>query len=244
MYFTIVGTCASELKTPIVTLLINYIFIGMSGVRRVILSLMKLLEWNRVGIVYDNDTYGIGASESLKKLAEQNGICVPVFCSIAVDTAEAIDTSAINSILDDIALKTSSPVGGIIFFTGAANTAKSFLLAAERFQEGPTFIFSDGIMADEGVFQYGGSVLKKSKGSFAVVSPKAVVTEFQTYWKKLFKNVTLLLEESHSNPWLLDVFQLVNRCKPYSTSPCPNMSEDGVKKAFPSQPLYVQYSIH
>ncbi|KAL3837211.1 hypothetical protein ACJMK2_022582 [Sinanodonta woodiana] len=210
---------------------------------QVILSLITRLEWNRIAIVYENDTYGIQAGTALKKVAGEKGICVSVFHSVTVDSQQAIDPNQINNILDSILLTTSPSVSGIVFI-GSAEVANNLLTAAsKRFLKSQvSFVFSDGIQVQESVLKNVGIVLEKSRGAFAVGSPRVIITEFEQYWLSLFRNTTLLLEESISNPWLLDVFQQKASCRP-GVSSCIGLNDIQLKTSFPTQPLYIQYAI-
>ncbi|KAL3837215.1 hypothetical protein ACJMK2_022586 [Sinanodonta woodiana] len=210
---------------------------------QVILSLITILEWNRIAIVYENDTYGIQAGTALKKVAGGKGICVSVFHSVTVDSQQAIDPNQINNILDSILLTTAPSVSGIVFI-GSEDVANNLLTAAsKRFPKSQvSFVFSDGIQVLESVLKNFGTVIEKSRGAFAVGSPRVIITEFEQYWLTLFRNASMLLEESVSNPWLLDVFQQKASCRP-GVSSCIGLNDIQLKTAFPTQPLYIQYSI-
>ncbi|KAL3837213.1 hypothetical protein ACJMK2_022584 [Sinanodonta woodiana] len=210
---------------------------------QVILSLITRLEWNRIALVYENDTYGIQAGTALKKVAEEKGICVSVFHSVTVDSQQAIDPNQINAILNSIVLTTSPSVSGIVFI-GSEEVANNLLtVASKRFSNSQvSFVFSDGIQVQESVLKNFGTVIEKSRGAFAVGSPRVIMTEFEQYWLTLFRNTSMLLEESVSNPWLLDVFQQKASCRPGVLN-CTGLNDIQLKTAFPTQPLYIQYAI-
>ncbi|KAK3607958.1 hypothetical protein CHS0354_006557 [Potamilus streckersoni] len=202
---------------------------------QVLLSLIKRLEWNRIAIVYENDTYGIQAGTALKKLAGEKGVCISIFHSVAVDSPQASDPNQINNILNSILLTTPPSVSGIVFI-GSDELANNLLIAASRrfANSQVSFVFSDGIQVQESVLKTFGTVLEKSRGAFAVGSPRVVITEFEQYWYTLFRNKTLLMEESLSNPWLLDVSQQKASCTS-GISSCIGLND--------TQPLYIQYAI-
>ncbi|KAK3607962.1 hypothetical protein CHS0354_006561 [Potamilus streckersoni] len=210
---------------------------------QVILSLISKLEWNRIAIIYENDTYGIEAGISLKNLAEEKGICIPIFHSVAVDSPQASDPNQINSILNSMLLTISPSVGGLVFIGSEDVVNKLLIAASERFLNSRlSFIFSDGIQIQESVLKNSQIVLEKSRGAFAVGSPRVIITEFDQYWHTLFQNTSLLLKESFSNPWLLDVFEQKTSCRPDVAS-CIGLNGKQLKMSFPTQPLYIQYAI-
>ncbi|KAL3837212.1 hypothetical protein ACJMK2_022583 [Sinanodonta woodiana] len=191
------------------------------GMYEVILSLITRLEWNRIAIVYENDTYGIQAGTALKKVAEEKGICILVFHSVTVESQQAIDPNQINNILNSILLTTFPSVSGIVF-NGSNEVANNLLtVASKRFSIiQASFVFSDGIQVQE----------SKSRGAFAVGSPQVIMTEFEQYCLTLFRNTTLLLEKSIFNPWLLDVFQQKTLFRP-GVSSCIGFNDIQLKTA-------------
>ncbi|KAJ8315689.1 hypothetical protein KUTeg_007839 [Tegillarca granosa] len=209
---------------------------------QMMILLMKNLDWNYIAIIYEDDAYGIGGKKHLEEMASKENICIAE--SFPVSVSNGVNYKDLDSILRNI---TRSSITGVVFF-GVSSTANSLLVAAESspFKEKPTFIFSEGSGIKLSMFMTTNNVILNSgKGSFIVVPTKRHVEEFATYWKNLFTNMTALITESKSNPWLLDAFHVYTGCRPASdiSSPgCNAMTREQIKQKY-EDAFYTNYAI-
>lgn len=204
--------------------------------------LMKRLDWNYIAIIYEDDAYGIGGKKHLEEMASKENICIAD--SFPVSVTNGVNYQDLTNILRNI---TSSSVMGVVFF-GVSSTANSLLVATETspFNEKPTFIFSEGSGIKLSMFtSTNNEILNAGKGSYIVVPTKRHVEEFATYWKSLFTNITALITESKSNPWLLDAFHFYTGCRPtddISSPGCVSMTTNQIEQKY-EDALYTHYVI-
>ncbi|KAL3885110.1 hypothetical protein ACJMK2_025208 [Sinanodonta woodiana] len=164
------------------------------------------LGWTRFAIVYESIKYATESAYALKKAVEEIGICVSYSNVIHVTSSGDVNLNEISTVVEDIAIRSSPLINGVVFF-GTASTAQLIIIKANStfIPSLPIFFMSEGIGLNTKVFYDGNVFIWNALGSYAVSCPFRKITEFHTYWTSLFRNTSKLLEKSQSNPWLLDL---------------------------------------
>ena len=174
---------------------------------QVMVALMKELQWNYIAIIYDNNVYGIEGKDGLTTQASANSICIAKNVSLPDG---ALNLANLQQILRDIITNTESPIHGIVVFASDSHV-NSIMSAATSLKNVITdplsFILSEAVGLSDIFFKTSNGVLySTAKGVYAVNPPRLYVNEFEIYWKNMFKNVSAVVEESQSNPWLRNVY--------------------------------------
>lgn len=202
---------------------------------------MIQLEWNRIAIIFEDDTYGQEASSRLRLRAEQENICV----SVVKKLIKWISAAELATILNDIIVGSGRrPSAGGIVYIGSSSTARTVLLSLNGvvFSTVPIVMLSEGANMDTSIFRKSnGDVLSKTKG-FLVLSPTyREITEFTLHWKSIFTNTTYFEKEFATNPWLMDIYLDINPCEDRMCK-FTELTESKFHEEFDVQPLYIQYS--
>jgi hypothetical protein len=203
---------------------------------------MKSLEWNRIAIIYVNDTYGRDANNRLILRANEESICTSMTSAIPVETSGDF----FNSLISDITIGTKdrAPINGIVYI-GSSSFARSIFIALENtgFAPHPIVMLSEGINMQTSVFQYSsGLTLKSSKGSLVLAPNYQEIIEFMSHWQSIFTNKTYFEKEVMTNPWLMDLYYEITECERRNCEFTP-LTESDYAEAFNAQILYVQYAI-
>ena len=204
---------------------------------------MEELSWNRIAILFEDNTYCRSNANSLHDQAEDNHICVSKNLPISINEGGDVSLDQINTVLDQIMLH-APVVGGVILFAGK-ETANKVLFAMDKkgVDKVPLFILSETAGHTIDVFQSSGTILTKTKGSMSVSSPYTVISSFSDYWLSLVTDMVLFKENTVSNPWLNDMFESTMGCNPGETNSCQALSTEQARSQFPVQPLQVKYGI-
>ncbi|XP_060604760.1 uncharacterized protein LOC132757490 isoform X2 [Ruditapes philippinarum] len=208
----------------------------------VMIKTMKSLEWNRIAIIYVNDTYGRDASNRLILRANEESICTSMNSAIPVETSGDF----FNSLISDITIGTGNraSINGIVYI-GPSSFARSIFIALENtgFTSHPIVMLSEGINMETSVFQYNsGSTLKSSKGSLVLAPNYQESIEFTSHWRSIFTNKTYFEKEVMTNPWLMEVYYEITECERRNCDFTP-LTESDYNQVFEAQILYVQYAI-
>ena len=204
---------------------------------------MKKLSWNRIAILYENDTYGRDGALSLHKQSPEHLMCVSKLRPISVSNKGDVSLEQMNTVLDEIMLQ-NPVVEGVVLFA-SKQVAQKVLIAVENkgVTNVPLFILPESVGVQDDVFRLHGSIMEKTKGSLSVSLPYTEITSFTDYWMSLVTNMTMFAEKAGSNPWLNDVFAAVTNCERVPVSSCDPLTTEQAKLKFPVQPLHVKYVI-
>lgn len=209
----------------------------------VMIQSMLELKWNRIAVVFEDDTYGKEATDRLEFRAKQESICVSLTERISVN---GVTVDEITALLNNIIVGSGNrpPIHGIVYI-GSSSTAHSVLLTLNGagFSSVPIVMLSEGVNMNTHVFrQFNGQLLLKAKGSLVLSPTYREITEFIVHWRSIFTNKTYFEEEVKSNPWLLDVFYDATQCGERNCK-FTEMTDVEYKEAFEVQPLYIQYAV-
>lgn len=204
---------------------------------------MVKMEWSRIAIVYEDDIYGQDMESALKMKAKQVGICIALSRKISV--SKGIKVNEVDNITRAILDGTPqiSPISGIVFI-GSERSAKEIMLymTNQNIATLPIVMFSEGSNLDKGIFTAkDGNVLTKALGNFLLSPEYHEVKEFTSYWKSIFSNSSMFEVENGTNPWLSEVYYILNNCKPICEFT--TVSDNVLNKKFGQQPLYLKYAI-
>ena len=203
--------------------------------------LMKELSWNRIAIVYEDDTYGRDGAISLHEHAETNLICVSKMFAISVTVDGDVSLVQINAGLDEIMLQSPVIEGVILFASKPVANKVLFAVDNKGVANVPLFILSESVGLQDDVFRSSGTILEKTKGSMSVSVAYTEVTSFTEYWLSLFTNQALFDANVGLNPWLYDVLADVTGCD--QPSSCSVMTAQEAESKFPKQSVYLKYGI-
>lgn len=174
---------------------------------------MESLFWNYIGVVYENNSYGVGNYEELKKLTKTKKICIAFQSSISVKNG-LVSTNEITTTVESLiyhSVKESKILGVVVF--ASTKTAESFLKVANTIKQNNDFqlgmIFSEG-SSDLGITSL--SRFPIAKGSFFSSPPWLQFESFKTHWLGVLTNKTAFTEEVASNPWLKLVLKKFISC--------------------------------
>ncbi|XP_053381789.1 uncharacterized protein LOC123540239 [Mercenaria mercenaria] len=213
-------------------------------VTQVMIQTMKELEWNRIAIIFEDDTYGREASTRLTLRAKQESICISMDSGIPVNNG--VSANDISTLLNNIIYgSTNSPsINGIVYI-GSSTFARSIFISLDNtgFSAVPIVMLSEGINMQTSVFKsHNGFARPAAKGSLVLAPSYLEVTEFADHWKAIFTNKTYFEKESVTNPWLIDLYHEITECEKRNCE-FAVLTESEFGAAFGAQPLYVQYSI-
>jgi hypothetical protein len=178
---------------------------------------MEKLEWNYVGVIYENNEYGLGNYESFKKQARAKHICTAYASALSVENG-LVKSQEVQNIIESVILHTESPITGVIVFA-TTKTVEVFLNIANKLKYQYSFrlgmIFSEGSssMATDTLDQF-----PVAKGAFFTTPPGISFDNFRAHWLNILTNKTAFNEEVSSNPWLDDVVAKFISCDIQSLS--------------------------
>ena len=205
---------------------------------------MKQLEWNYVSVVYENSTYGMEAFQEFHSQAAKAGICIPYHTALKIGMYGELNPSDLNLIMKDVTQYAESPITGMLVI-GGSKTARSILTAAHVLRQSYifelAFIFSEGVQLGNDVFVDNNQIMTFSRGSFLASPPRITFPTFSRHWQSIFRYIDVLNNQTHSNPWLRDVYRDFHSCSLPDLSNCP-VSQD-VQKKSEFQSKYVGYAI-
>ncbi|KAK3592356.1 hypothetical protein CHS0354_000974 [Potamilus streckersoni] len=210
---------------------------------KVMAKAIEKFGWTRFAIVHESDKYSKYSAYALKAAVDEIGICVPILKVLNVTSSGDINLIEILNVVEDITVRSSPPIRGVVFF-GDSKTAKLFMATANSKQIAslPIFFMSKGAELSTQVFYDRNILISKALGSYAVSSPFKKITEFHSYWTSLFRNTSKLLEKSQSNPWLLDAFEKVSNCRP-SVKFCNGLTDIQIANASITYSVYTRYAL-
>ena len=202
---------------------------------------MLALEWNRIAIVYVNDTYGRVSAKMLQDHITKYNICVSKVNVIRIDESRRVEITEIKEILSSFVIQTPS-IEGVVFF-GDEVVANQVMRTFDGLMmtDAPIFILSESSLDKDVFLSHAGSLLGKTKGTLALSLQKIEVPEFVKYWESLLSNKTALLAASENNPFLKDVFRHFTNCDVEDES-CMALSKDQIAATL-SKLHYVHYAI-
>lgn len=206
-------------------------------------QLMASLEWNRIGVIYENDTYGRIGAETLETASVSNKICVSKMYPITIDDSRHVDIAELRSIIDTIVVKSPS-IHGVVYI-GSKTVANKILQIVNslEFTDLPIFLLSESTQLQLDVFQStDGKILPKTKGSLVVSAPFSEVSDFKEYWNSLFKDLNTLNNAAKHNPYLHDVFRDYTGCD-VTRSTCTPMTDAQINEKASPQSVYVMYAV-
>ncbi|KAL3885021.1 hypothetical protein ACJMK2_025120 [Sinanodonta woodiana] len=210
----------------------------------VMVKTFEKLGWTRYAIVHESTKYAKESAHALKKAVDEIAMCVSYFNVLNITFSGDVNLNEISNVVEDILIRSSPPVNGVVFF-GTASTAQLIMIKANSkfIASLPIFFMSEGIGLNTKVFYDGNVFIWKALGSYAVSVPFRKVTEFHTYWTSLFRNTSKLLEKSQSNPWLLDAFEKVSNCRPSSINLCNGLTDIQITNASIMYSVYTRYAL-
>lgn len=186
---------------------------------------MKTLEWNYIGIVYENNTYGIGNYNALQIQAKKNSICIASARAISVESG-LVDINMLKSTIESMISYTESTISGVIVFA-STGTAKLVLSSVQRLRK--IFNFQLSIIFSEGAAYMDVETLNihdVAKGSFFTSPTILKFEEFKKHWGNILTNKTAFNQEASTNPWLENVVKKFVSCDIHNTScSMPTLSE-------------------
>ena len=206
-------------------------------------ELMKLLSWNRIAIIYENDINNREGALFLKEQAEKSLICISAMLAISLSPDGDESMNQINAALDTIMLKSPVIEGAVLFASKEVTNKVLIAVDTKGIDKVPLFILSESAGLQGDVFQTADTILQKTKGSMIVSTPSTEITSFSDYWLSLVTNVTILREKSTANPWLIDMYESVTGCNFTSLPSCQGLSVDEAQRIFPMQPVHLKNSI-
>ena len=203
--------------------------------------LLNDLGWNRIAIVYENDTYGRDGAISLNNSAKSSLICVSQMHAISVSSDGDVSLDQINALLDEIMLQ-PPVIQGVVLFA-SKNIANKVLFGVNNkgVSSVPIFLLSESVGIQGDVFRSSGAILQKAKGSMLVSVPYLEISTFTDHWFSLFTNMTLFEEKASLNPWLNEVFASKTGC--LTTGSCNPLTLEQAREFFPVQSVYLKYGI-
>jgi hypothetical protein len=178
---------------------------------QVILALLQKLEWNYVGVIYENNEYGIGNYESFKKQAKAKHVCIAYASAVSMEKG-LVELQEVQKIIESVILHTESPITGVIVFA-TSKTVEVFLNIANKLTD--QYNFRLGMIFSEGSSNMATETLNKfpvAKGSFFTTPPRISFDNFRARWLTILTNKTAFNEEVSSNPWLGDVVRKFVTC--------------------------------
>lgn len=206
------------------------------------LQLMYELKWNRIAILYVNDTYGRDGANMLMEHAVDYHICISKSDVIELDSNRQIRAADVQEIL--LRYVTKAPrIEGVVYFGNMPITNQVLqIFDGLQMADVPIFILSESSLQDDIFYSATDKLFTKTKGTLALSLPHHEVTEFKRYWESLFTNKSALQNALHANPFLKDVFRQYAGCD-FNSLDCNALNEIQIReKAF--QSVYVHYAIY
>ena len=203
---------------------------------------MTSLQWNRIAIVFENDTYGRGAASELRVEAMKHHMCISEFAAITVDSSRDVSIDQINQILDNIVIERTK-IGAIVYI-GNRDVANQLLLVTDTkaYRDVPIFVMPETIQLQMGTFKKSdGTTFTKSLGTLLTSVPYDEIISFKSYWISLFSNKSALVETLKFNPFLKEVFEDITGNSLEESSQAPSVSQ--LNSLFIMQPTYVRYIV-
>lgn len=200
------------------------------------------LKWNRIAILYVNDTYGRDGANMLMEHAVDYHICISKSDAIELDSNRQIRAADVQDILSNYVTKVP-PIKGVVYF-GSSPITNQVLQIFDGLQmaDVPIFILSESSLQNNIFYSATEKLFSKTKGTLALSLPYYEVTEFKHYWESLFTNKSALQNALHANPYLEDVFRQYAGCD-FNLVDCYALNEIQIReKAF--QSVYVYNAIY
>lgn len=205
------------------------------------LKLMYELKWNRIAIIYVNDTYGRVGANMLHKYSEEYHICISKMDAIEIDDSRQIEAAKIREILNNYIILAPS-IEGVVYF-GNKEIAQQVMKIFEviKMTDVPIFILSESNLDTDVFKSETGTLFSKAKGALAVSIPYIESSDFKMYWESLYTNKTALELAAVGNPYLKDVFRYYKGCD-FETVNCQALNEMEIAEKA-SQSVYVHYAL-
>ncbi|XP_062581388.1 uncharacterized protein LOC134243176 [Saccostrea cucullata] len=166
-----------------------------------IISLMEILDWNYVGVIYENNAYGIGNFQGFESKAKAKKICIAYSSAISQENG-LVKSQELQKAIDLVIFHAESTITGVIVFA-STKTVKVLLNVVNKLKQ--NYIFRLGLIFSEGSSTIDKNTLKLydvSKGSFFSIPPVVSFKSFKTHWVNVLSNKTIFSQEMLSNPWL------------------------------------------
>ncbi|KAK7096819.1 hypothetical protein V1264_003878 [Littorina saxatilis] len=185
----------------------------------VIMQLLLQLEWNYVGIVYDNDDYGRSAAEELRRLLKERQVCVPVFTSLPLDPRSTAFTAVGNQIVEQLKASDSGVVRGLVVLAGTSTTS----LLVQILNKQITFtqlVLSEAVGLNQAALTSAtaNTVMLLARGALTTSPPYTSVPNFARFWSELWRDKTNFTMFAQRLPWLESYFKQVVECELKSSS--------------------------
>ena len=185
----------------------------MSVVLQVIVSLMESLAWNYIGVIYEDNSYGVGNYQELKKLTHRRDICIAFKFAISI-TNGIVSPEQMKTAIRSLISHSESRIVGLVVFA-STKTAEILLNIADNLKLRLGMIFS------EGSSDIGTRTLERfsiAKGAFYSSPPMFHFESFSGHWERILTNKTIFNEEAASNPWLANVVSKFISCNAHNES--------------------------
>ncbi|XP_061195149.1 uncharacterized protein LOC133203370 [Saccostrea echinata] len=177
----------------------------------VIISLLQKLEWNYIGVIYENNTYGIGNFEDFRIQTKSRQICIAYASAVSMENG-LVKSQELQTLIESVIFHIESRITGVIVFA-STKTAKVFLNVANKLKD--QYSFRLGIIFSEGSINIDKATLNQyrvAKGSFFTSPPWLSSESFQLHWSNVMTNKTAFNQEVSSNPWLENVVEKFISC--------------------------------
>ncbi|XP_045209914.2 uncharacterized protein LOC123561530 isoform X2 [Mercenaria mercenaria] len=205
------------------------------------LQLMLDLKWNRIAVIYVNDTYGRVGANMLQHYADGYHICISKINAIGIDSSRQVEATKIREILTSFVIEAPSIEGVVYFGNEAIANQVMQIFDSLRMTDVPIFILSESNLESSVFESSSGSLLLKTKGTLVLSMHYLEVSEFKQYWESLMSNKTALETAAEANPYLKDVFQYYAGCNVVTPS-CAALSNAEIREKS-LQSVYVRYAI-
>ncbi|XP_056018331.1 uncharacterized protein LOC125671592 isoform X2 [Ostrea edulis] len=201
---------------------------------------MESLEWNYVGVIYENNEYGAGNYEGFKERAKAKNVCIASASAISMENG-LVKSQEVQKIIESVNIHTESPITGVIVFA-STKTVEVFLNIANKLKS--QYSFRLGMIFSEGSSNMGTETLNQfpiAKGSFFTTPPWISFDKFRVHWLNILTNKTAFNEEVSSNPWLAEIVGKFVSCDIQSSS-C-SMPTPSIVKSVVGDNVFEGYAI-
>lgn len=153
-----------------------------------LIKLLKSLEWNRIGIIHEDQPNLAPFVSMFDTVARHSRICISKTTRIQTNKFGEVIIQQLDEALDDV-LKSSIPIEGVVFI-GSEKVARNVLERSDRHSQLanlPRFILTGSIGLDTDTFQSvsNDGVLTKTLGSLVIVPAFTEITSYLDYRKTL-----------------------------------------------------------
>ncbi|XP_062599622.1 uncharacterized protein LOC134261190 [Saccostrea cucullata] len=174
-------------------------------------SLLQKLQWNYIGVVYENNTYGRGNYEDFKFQTQSRKICIAYASAVSIENG-LLNSRDLQSVLESMIFNAESRITGVVVFA-STKTATVFLNVANKLKD--QYNFQLGIIFSEGSSTIDKVTLNQyrvAKGSFFTSPPWLTFESFKLHWSNILTNKTIFSQEMSGNPWLGKVVEKFISC--------------------------------